>query len=327
MFQGSLWTRANSPVWQNVFARLQQDQGRLLIFPDERAAQQSAQQPLQVVPLRGSEVSEFGMASGGRFFERALRIRGGQETDGNSAFGLVSPAGEHIFAAEDGVAHAAWQRHLVRAATGCSAPEPPNGKHSSVSQQRKRARATSLFGPSPLVVMRLCCAGREFGKQLLQRLKAARRAFEEGLRDLTVVADKARLAQKGLYDVDSLLISINRTLADSHPLENQSESDAEALVWCRDWVSGLQAFIMNLDHQVDTMLQREAAAQLPGNWCTFAQNCVMQLRDLEDAMQVGQSQWRKLQAAAEPGTPLVRRCTTPRARMPYTAHWARATAI
>ena len=38
--------------------------------------------------------------------------------------------------------------------------------------------------------------------------------------------------------------------------------------------------------QVDTMLQREAAAQLPGNWCTFAQNCVMQLRDLEDAMQV-----------------------------------------
>lgn len=110
MFQGSLWTRTNSPVWQNVFARLQQDQGRLLIFPDERAAQQSAQQPLQIVPLRGSEVSEFGMASGGRFFERALRIRGGQETDGNSAFGLVSPAGEHIFAAEDGVAHAAWQR-------------------------------------------------------------------------------------------------------------------------------------------------------------------------------------------------------------------------
>lgn len=39
-------------------------------------------------------------------------------------------------------------------------------------------------------------------------------------------------------------------------------------------------------YQVDTMLQREAAAQLPGNWCTFAQNCVMQLRDLEDAMQV-----------------------------------------
>lgn len=35
------------------------------------------------------------------------------------------------------------------------------------------------------------------------------------------------------------------------------------------------------------MLQREAAAQLPSNWCTFAQNCVMQLRDLEDAMQVG----------------------------------------
>lgn len=43
-----------------------------------------------------------------------------------------------------------------------------------------------------------------------------------GLRDLTVVADKARLAQKGLYDVDSLLININRTLADSHPLENQT---------------------------------------------------------------------------------------------------------
>lgn len=36
-------------------------------------------------------------------------------------------------------------------------------------------------GPSPLVVMRLCCAGREFGKQLLQRLKHARRSFEEGV--------------------------------------------------------------------------------------------------------------------------------------------------
>lgn len=34
------------------------------------------------------------------------------------------------------------------------------------------------------------------------------------------------------------------------------------------------------------MLQREAAAQLPGNWCTFAQNSVMQIRDIEDVMQV-----------------------------------------
>lgn len=34
--------------------------------------------------------------------------------------------------------------------------------------------------------MRLCCAGREFGKQLLQRLKAARQAFEEGEREATV---------------------------------------------------------------------------------------------------------------------------------------------
>ena len=117
--------------------------------------------------------------------------------------------------------------HLVRAATGCSPPEPANGKVVSSSQQKKRARATSLFGgcgrktasggmlccrtaltmmqqtasvyallagdayrwtrcpgPSPLVVMRLCCAGREFGKQLLQRLKAARQAFEEGETEL-----------------------------------------------------------------------------------------------------------------------------------------------
>lgn len=48
----------------------------------------------------------------------------------------------------------------------------------------------------------------------------------------------------------------------------------------------LQALVTAAHVQVDTMLQREAAAQLPGNWCTFAQNCVMQLRDLEDAMQV-----------------------------------------
>lgn len=258
-------------------------------------------------------------------FERAFRVTGGQESS-TEPVGIFSSPTEHIFAAHDGVSHLNWQRHLVRAATGCSPPEPPNGKSISSSQQKKRARATSLFGPSPLVVMRLCCAGREFGKQLLQRLKAARQAFEEGLRDLTVVADKARLAQKGLYEVDGLLHTIARALADSHPPESQSESDVEALSWCREWVSGLQAFVMNLDHQVDTMLQREAAAQLPGNWCTFAQNCVMQLRDLEDAMQVGQSQWRRQQADTQPGTQRVRRCTTPRACMPY-AHWARATAI
>jgi hypothetical protein len=34
----------------------------------------------------------------------------------------------------------------VRAATGCSPPEPLNGKAISSSQQKKRARATSLFG-------------------------------------------------------------------------------------------------------------------------------------------------------------------------------------
>ena len=127
--------------------------------------------------------------------------------------------------------------HLVRAATGCSPPEPSNGKVVSSSQQKKRARATSLFGgcgrdtafggmlccrttsamlqqiasahaplagdanrwtrcagPSPLVVMRLCCAGREFGKQLLQRLKAARQAFEEGETEL--LATVSHLARR-----------------------------------------------------------------------------------------------------------------------------------
>ena len=48
-------------------------------------------------------------------------------------------------------------------------------------QPCERYVATRCTGPSPLVVMRLCCAGREFGKQLLQRLKAARQAFEEGV--------------------------------------------------------------------------------------------------------------------------------------------------
>ena len=42
------------------------------------------------------------------------------------------------------------------------------------------------------------------------------------MRDLTVVADKARLAQKGLYEVDGLLHTIARALADSHPPESQS---------------------------------------------------------------------------------------------------------
>lgn len=38
---------------------------------------------------------------------------------------------------------------LVRAVAGCSVAEPLNGKIVSASQQRKRARATSLFGELP----------------------------------------------------------------------------------------------------------------------------------------------------------------------------------
>lgn len=49
-----------------------------------------------------------------------------------------------------------------------------------------------------------------------------------GLRDLTVVADKARLAQRGLYDVDSLLLTISRALADSHCADAQSSGEAPA---------------------------------------------------------------------------------------------------
>lgn len=45
-----------------------------------------------------------------------------------------------------------------------------------------------------------------------------------------MVADKARLAQKGLYDVDSLLLTITRALADNHPPE--AHSGAWELVQC-----------------------------------------------------------------------------------------------
>jgi hypothetical protein len=45
-------------------------------------------------------------------------------------------------------------------------------------------------------VMRLCCAGREFGKQLLQRLKAARQAFEEGESEAAVTVSVCTTARR-----------------------------------------------------------------------------------------------------------------------------------
>ena len=53
-------------------------------------------------------------------------------------------------------------------------------------------------------------------------IMVVRSVHTAGLRDLNVVADKARLAQKGLYEVDGLLHIIARALADSHPPESQS---------------------------------------------------------------------------------------------------------
>jgi hypothetical protein len=105
--QGSLWTRAGSPVWQSVFARLQQD--RMLIYSDEAAVSPSA-----AVPLRGAQISEFSMHTGGRthMFERAFRIIGGQENSSEPA-GVFALPNEHIFAAHDGVSHLNWQSELA----------------------------------------------------------------------------------------------------------------------------------------------------------------------------------------------------------------------
>ena len=41
-----------------------------------------------------------------------------------------------------------------------------------------------------------------------------------------------------------------------------AESEAEALSWCREWVSGLQAFVMNLDHQVGCCQVKHASWRL-----------------------------------------------------------------
>ena len=101
--QGSLWTRAGSPVWQSIFARLQQD--RMLIFTDEAAAS-----PCATVPLRGAQISECSIHTGGRqhMFERAFRVTGGQESSSEPA-GVFSSPNEHIFAAHDGISHLNWQ--------------------------------------------------------------------------------------------------------------------------------------------------------------------------------------------------------------------------
>lgn len=42
------------------------------------------------------------------------------------------------------------------------------------------SNACSRAGPSPAVMARLCCPGRECSKQLLQLIKAARATFEQG---------------------------------------------------------------------------------------------------------------------------------------------------
>ena len=58
--------------------------------------------------------------------------------------------------------------------------------------------------------------------------------------------------------------------------------------WKPCWLARVQAEcpIPWVPDQVETMLQREGVTQLPANWGTLAQNSVMQIRDIEDAMQV-----------------------------------------
>lgn len=116
-YQGCLWTRAGSPVWQSVFARLQHDQ-TLLVFTDETAAN-SGGSPTQTVDIRNAQVSEFSLHSGGRhMFERALRVSGGHEQTAQSGFS--SPPAEHIFAAQDGVSHSQWLRKFcINSAAAC----------------------------------------------------------------------------------------------------------------------------------------------------------------------------------------------------------------
>ncbi|KAK9813132.1 hypothetical protein WJX72_009632 [[Myrmecia] bisecta] len=247
------------------------------------------------------------------------------------AAALDSPA-EHLFAAESEDEHNKWRSTMLRATRSLSSSQ----EDTVVRAVNGKGINASSFAPSPLVVSRLCSPGRDKGQEVLKRFHSTRCTFEEGLRNLGAVREEAQNVKQEISQLHILLADMQQAVANHHT-PNDLVEDGQALRECKEWLDTAIAFVMELDHEREELLHREPAtgAYLASDWHTFAQNAIMSLKDVEEAMQMGQlveARHQQLlakgcaEAACGPLSKL--RCySAPRSRMPYNTYWARKIAI
>jgi hypothetical protein len=64
-------------------------------------------------------------------------------------------------------------------------------------------------------------------------------------------------------------------------------SELKALERCHGWLRAMTAFVLEVDREIDVLLHRESGnGFLAGEWVAFAQSTLLQLRDVEEQMQV-----------------------------------------
>lgn len=310
-FQGTLFLREDGRSWQQVFVTLK-DGCMAVHRPDQVGLPTGL---LIVVSAREMRRLEHPVGAAS-LHSRAVMVQsrphGGCPVPGQHASQRRT---EHVFASTDATQHAAFLGQLT-AITGSA--------NSSTGRSASGVVST-VFSPSPAVMARLCCPGRECSKQLLQLVKAARAAFEQGVQGLGDAEESALAAQARMMGLYQLLDQVLSTLKESHPVDEQSEADAGALADCKAWASSLQALVMEVDMQLAALGTRfaqvgRAASQ---EWAELARHTVPQLREVEQFMQAGQA----AAANASSGPLGTRRSCASRPCMPYKSYWANKIAI
>lgn len=298
---GWLWRRLATNSWERFYCR--GSSKKITIFADDKE-----EDVVDVIPLNQVSLSEvtfqdaFKAVGGGacRRHSRGLLLRvaraasllddlTGSETEsllhgrpgsGSSlASSLLALREEVLLAAENAQQHAAWLKRISKL---CASKAKLLDDGNSEGRQA-RLYSTGIRSPPQAVLQRLCGPGLVRGKQLMERLKYTRWQLEAGLRDLSSVRDEARNAQRPLNDLHAILLDMSQAL-DVHHGQLYQEADVTALRLCQDWLQSAITFVMETDHNIEQLVFAEPGSNVAADWVPLAQNTILQLRDIEDAM-------------------------------------------
>ncbi|KAL3148140.1 hypothetical protein ABBQ38_014422 [Trebouxia sp. C0009 RCD-2024] len=238
------------------------------------------------------------------------------------------------FAAESEKQHLSWQKHLIRGTVAAGRPASEDGDRSSDSG---RSVSSCSLGPSPVVAYRLCGPGKESGEALLKRFKDIRRTLEQGLHNLGSLREEGKAAQHQLWNLHTLLMEMCRQIREHSVLEDKLspdewEEDKKVLDACEKWLQQAEALVIEADAKIEGIMHQDSGNLLAEEWVTFVHKYSMQIKDIEQALRVGQlmeKRHRDHSPSSSDGGPLIKiRCrAAPRSCMPYSTYWARKIAI